>query len=362
MDLIKWNHHENIHRIIAEYSKKHDSDDFFDLNVTITEKIDGSNLSIHIKKYDNDTWKIESIIGRNSIIWPNNVKNKETNIYELSYGNAGKLEKLPDEMFNFSKKLAENINTNEIIIYGEAYRYKKQKFSSWHPFGYKLPSDDYKTYRLTTEAYTLFKSICNIPPENYIEHDIMMNYLETIDKNVVFPPPIYHTGSLGDGIDKLKNRMLSNEETFEGLFIISNNSNDSNEHNFGYKWKTGEYDEQKQIPNIETLNFKKEKSIILYNTLMQIYNNKANKDKKKNKDKNILKNEIEIATRRELSKMESITNVPKKERVIIINNMIPLIVDEIVLLYKESEIELPWTIEEIKESSSKFIPQIIMNL
>jgi len=202
---MKWKHFENIHRLIAN-SKKPDL--IFNSEVCITQKLDGSNLGIHIKKYE-DSWSIINIIGRNSIIWYAGC-NKSYN--EISYGSVGILANLPEKMLEYGIKICNELNVCELVIYGEVLKLQNQKYTSWHPFGYAHVNEpinfttELKVNYLTSETHKLFNKHSAIKTSDS-EHNI-------------FPPKIMYKGKLCDGIQSLSNQMKMIDLYFEGVFII----------------------------------------------------------------------------------------------------------------------------------------------
>src|SRR5579862_4162332 len=140
-EVSKWPKFNNIHREIYELNKDNKNvDEFFDIQVTMSIKIDGSNLGIRCTKIKNN-WTIQELIGRNSNIWSTK---SGTPINKLpKYGNV-LLANLPTEMLNFCATLGDYLKVSEIIVFGETVRIGE--FSSWHPFGYSLDGLKLLTY------------------------------------------------------------------------------------------------------------------------------------------------------------------------------------------------------------------------
>lgn len=73
----KWSSYENVLKIIRNLTNYEVSvDEFFQKEVTITDKIDGSNLAIHVKFTRRDlarelpsSWNAVALYGRNSKVW-----------------------------------------------------------------------------------------------------------------------------------------------------------------------------------------------------------------------------------------------------------------------------------------------------
>lgn len=384
-----WPHFLNIHRHIAN---EREPDTIFEDIVCITQKIDGSNLTIHILKKDSE-WEIVGLYGRNSVIWT-----PESTVFydKLSYGQPGNLENLPLAMKEFAVKLAKKLNVDNICVTGEAFR-DNHKYASWHPFGYAIPkindidikTDEtnfertMNTYYLTSDTHELFVQCSeNVSFSNFTTK------LKEAKCNCVFPPPLLFTGSLSDGISSLYDAMCKLTPKFEGSFIISEKkaqkiyesynlttSNDSeksdesaksysNDETIGYKWKTGLHDEQPVIKSVDEILFIKKESIDTYIKLVEIYNNN-NKPKKKNAktiehkilEKSLipettnpllekqLTTDIVIAFKREITKQIPITKIPKNKRNDIIKNMIICVIKEIKTIYSESDIPFPYSSE-----------------
>ena len=122
----KWESYLNIH---PEFDSS-----LIDQTHTFSLKINGSNLSIHIKFDPEDNeWRIVCLHGRTAPVWTAESGIPYTN---LKYGSVGSLGDLLDKMNLFAIAVAEKLGNQEIIIYGEAFRAPKAKYASWHPFGY----------------------------------------------------------------------------------------------------------------------------------------------------------------------------------------------------------------------------------
>lgn len=364
-----WGSYDNIHKFIRDLpkSKKYANNinSFFDINVFITEKMDGSNLGIHIKK-DETEWKIIKLQGRNAPIW-NYGDDKAIN--NLSYGNAKALENLPNEMYQFAKCVAEKLGVNEIIIYGEAFKTENQKFASWHPFGYKILENDLELQKLTSKTYQLFVESSKFPA--FTLHHETFDFLKNQKTHVVFPPPMLFAGKLGDAIETLFPMMEAAIlwKDFEGTFIISENSN----WDFGLKWKTGEFEEQLSIPSSNELTFLNEKSTNIYKKLEHIFHLKSKIEKPKKSEpteeainekklETELIKKVGIAVDRELSKIPSVENIPKEKRITIVENLIPNVADEVIKQYTDCELAVPWSREMIEKKAKIIMCAKIMKM
>jgi hypothetical protein len=361
--IIKWTSFSNLHSWFQYNLKcknpmhKKDSDYLFDLNANFTIKIDGSNLSIHIKKID-DEWIINSINGRNLQIW-NNKDNKPINKIG-KYGNVGNIENLPLEMFKISILFAEKIKTKDIIIYGEVFRAKYSnlvsKYVSWHPFGYCIPIGSEIEELILIES-NFFSDICPIPYE-IIDYTTFLDYLVKSNKHCIFPPSCLFSGKIGDGIIKFKEMMSNNELGFEGFFIVIDSNN-------GYKWKTSICEEQKYILSNNQCRFINEKSKEIYKILEDIFN-----QKKKIKENftnpqielHVLKDEITNAFNKEYSKILDFSEIPKKDRLPIVDKLIDPVVKEVISHYIDSDIPIPWSDEEIKKTTNTLVKILVMKI
>lgn len=374
----KWPHFENIHRYLANCQNP---DLLLSKNVCITEKIDGSNLTIHIEK-EEEQWKLKKLIGRNSIIWNETMeKSYET----ISYGSVGKIDKLPLKMKDFAVKLAKKLNYKNILISGEVFRHNPQ-FVSWHPFGYtnedktneesnEDKSNEDKTnedktneesnelkinsnlHYLTYDTYKLF-----VECSEKINHEELKDKLSKATDNLVFPPPLLFVGKLSQGINDLYTLMLKLSKDFEGSFIILENTNK------GFKWKTGYHDEQIQISPVNKINFINKESIDAYKKLVEIFNNKpikkiqtvkSTKIDEKNIEMKKISSDIIKAYKRELTKTEAISKIPKDKRDQLVKSISNLVIDEIKTTYKESNLSLPYSENLLEKQSLLIISSLI---
>lgn len=351
-----WPHFENIHKYIA---KSKYPDQIFNQKVCITEKIDGSNLTIHLKKIDEE-WKIIQIIGRSCPIWNEDMKKSYIN---LSYGSVGNMSNLVDHMKDFAINVSNKLKVNEILITGEVFR-ANSKFVSWHPFGYTLEtnedektdeSENTKIKFLTYEIYKLFVD-CS---EN-VKHEELKEKLLNAKTCLIFPPPLMFVGILKDGIVSLKDTMLYLSKDFEGVFIFFEDCFD------GVKWKTGLHEEQPQVANIEKISFNDSVSIECYNKLLEVYYNKPLKQKQtkveKEKPSNVMKilsDDIITAYKREFTKMESFKDKPVSERNTLILPMIKSVLDEIKTKYSESDMKIPYSLELLEKQTNLIVTSLI---
>ena len=378
----KWPHFENIHRYIATH---HDPDSLFAEEVCITEKMDGSNLTIHVEKID-DEWVVKQLIGRNCPIWNQKMKNTYEN---LSYGSVGNMGKLAFAMKDFAIKLAEKLNTKIILISGEVFR-ANGKFATWHPFGYtteirkkdvviksdevvetieieekeKLeetsePCDEKEVGKinfLTSKTHKLFVE-CS---EN-VTQDQLKEKLEKATSNLIFPPPLLFVGKLSQGINELYVLMQKLSKEFEGSFIIFENIS------WGFKWKTGFHDEQMQVTQVENIMFKTEEALLAYTKLIEIFNNKPKKEPKPEKPKKeeppsegkILSTDVITAFRRELSKTEPIFHTPKDKREDLVKSFTKLVIEEITTKYKESNLPLPYPADLLEKQTGLIVGSLV---
>jgi len=256
--------------------------------------------------------------------------------------------------------IAEKMNVDEIIIFGEVFRAKNSdinaNFVSWHPFGYL---ENHYISKPIFKFFTVsfFDKICPIPTD-ITDFNTMIDFLIKATNHCIFPPLCMYSGKLGNGIITLSNLMLSSDKNFEGFFIIDNREN-------GYKWKTPNHEEQKKILRCNECIFLKEDSKQIYEILENIYLEhikiKDNSLIIKNSE-NFLKSDIINAFNKLCTKISDFTDLPKKDRLPLIDKLIPDIVEEILKQYSDCNIELPYSEDEIIKKSNTLIKQLIMKL
>jgi len=380
-----------------------------DTNVTFTEKIDGSNLGIQVALVDG-TWTFKNLVGRSSIIAADTLDKKVTTI---KYGNAGQLGNLPFEMLKFASALGNFLKLTEIIVFGEAFRGKNQKLVSWHPFGYRLPSDERACYNLTKDLHNIFLQVS----DSKLAHTILKNkgepmqraeYFATIAAatyHVVAPPLLLFSGTLYDGITNLYPLLMSQDPTFEGCFIVSNEKKVDNvpvttapvptapattdttttttddmviEHEIYYenKLKTGHFEEQAYFIFPDDFDTFEPRLKSVYEMLKAIFKNKielpdtdgTKKPKQpvgRKTDDVALLEKIKIAYERELTKRvdmppEAIAAMHHKARIEYANEITSAICDEIISHYTDANTEAPWTKDVILDVARRRIYPIIM--
>jgi hypothetical protein len=356
----KWPSFSNIHKVAL-------SPEFFDKTFSFGEKIDGSNLGIQVKRGSTDA----TLHGRNSIVSydfekPTSVK----------YGNAGSLGELPINMRQFASKLCNLLHLHEVIVYGEAYKHGKQKFASYHPFGYRV-EDTF--FGLTRESRELF--IQCVPEEDAHEyagltaHEAYLESLESAERHVVFPPIIYKTSSLAEGIHELHASMKQpGSKLFEGVFCVCEEDGFSIPHSdcnlTAFKWKTGHHEEQSGMPPLERLCLCAPEHLELYHKLAEVFSARpfanqaapataASPSTAKPTADAELRGRISAAFQRELGKMESFQDLPKKERGRIVVTMKPLVAAEVIRSYEEDGEEVG---EEKKKNITKLSDKLVISL
>jgi hypothetical protein len=372
----KWPSYNNIHKELLILNRDNGNvDAFFQNHVNITIKIDGSNLGIHIKK-ESGEWNIKKLKGRNSTIWSERDK---IQINKLPKYGGIDLKNLPDVMFEFASSFAQHLKLDEIIVYGEVICVNK--FSSWHPFGYMtkngfvlLTSELQEQFQKLTIGESSSSKVLNVPTFN--SPDEMMNYLKNIKSHVVFPPPSLFSGKLNLGINHLHTKMNVSEHKhkFEGVFVVIEKTNDNGEY-LGFKWKTGFFEEQHNIPLITDLGFKTDEANELYSKLVEIFMTRPDKENRvslvrssevKTKAANMkqsvdqLKKEIATTYERELTKTSSFVHIPKNDRHIIVESMTKRVVDEIKKQYLDAEEQIPWDNEMIERLAKSCINVSVM--
>lgn len=369
----KWQSYNNIHKCIQNQN----------LNSTcfITLKIDGSNCAIRCKKID-ECWTIHKIIGRTTILWNSEDQTKQIN--KLNYGNIGQLYDISDAMFEFTKNIAEylskqlELNINDIIIYGEIFRTKEQRFPSWHPFGYKLLEYNIMSM-LNYTTYQLFKSNGLIFEDGLfkqfntdfgIDYILFFKTLENTTGYIICPPPLFFIGSLIDGINNIYPLMINPTNELEGVFIVLDIPVETNTSNIAFKWKTSIHEEQKSIPKLNQLKDPSESLIQIYLKLQNVYNKfRITKVSNIDNDESLLqikqtkiidelKSELKISLDKVLSKKESFDSMTQIERKKIIPSLVTEVIEELLSHYDDN-IQVPWTIEKIKEYANKLIKPIM---
>ncbi len=356
----KWESYENIH-------KRFDSLDMNQIH-TLSLKINGSNLSTHVKfDPEKNEWIVVCLHGRTAPVWT--VAYGEP-YSDIKYGSAGSLGDLPDKMRFFAIAVAEKLGVQEIIIYGEAFRAPAlptmnsttksttksiTKYASYHPFGYKLPSKNYELHMMTQEVYDLFSSCClqdpssepssapasepssepssapasepssepsSAPasdPDQTTTNDEFLSFLRVQTATTICPPPILFCGKLSDGIRKLYPILMTRDPNFEGLFIV--NEEGSN----GFKWKTPIHEEQLKIRSSTELDLlPNTEAYDVYELLLQVCAMRRNAQSKaqskaqsnsmvrsdESKQKRNEDDQLNMRTRAEIA--EAFTNIQSK--------------------------------------------------
>jgi len=356
----KWPSFSNIHKVAL-------SPEFFGKTFSFGEKIDGSNLGIQLAC---DSMSA-TLHGRNSILSYDFVKP-----VSVKYGNAGSLGHLPVSMKQFAVNLCAALNLSELVVYGEAYKQGKQKFASYHPFGYRV-EDTF--HGLTRETRDLFiQCVSGEDTQDYAgieSHDVYLKTLEMAERHVVFPPIIYKTCSLAEGIHELHATMAQpSSKLFEGVFCVCEEPGFAAPYQdcnlTAFKWKTGHHEEQSGMPPLEKLSLCEPEHLALYEKLSQVFNSRpfssaasppkesSSSSAKKQVDTE-LRSRIATAFKRELGKMESFQDVPKKERDRIALGMKPLVIEEVVRSYQEDGVEVT---DEMKVGITKLTDKLVISL
>lgn len=364
-----WGSHDNVHKAFLGFkvraTKRGGSvDEFFSVPVCATEKLDGSNLGVHIRKEDGK-WEPVCFQGRNKPLWEKaSGRGKYSELGK--YGNAGSLGKLPIKIFEFAQKVGDKLDVDELLVFGEAFRAPGAAFASWHPFGYKLPAAK-QTVRLTRAVHQLFQEQCGVEPLK--SHDECFAYLQAQKDHVVFPPPIFSTGTLGEVVDALYPMMKEAEGShFEGCFLVAENAA------VGFKWKRGEHEEQKSIPSLEDLGFAQASSAALYTKLADVFHSRPvmrvapvaaaaagnAKGKEKMPEEALLVAEITKAYERELSKAADFTHIPRAQRKHIAEELVKLVTKEVLSHYIDSNVAAPWTEKQVLDKAASLVTSKVM--
>jgi hypothetical protein len=337
-------------------------DRVFDWQCTATIKFDGSNIAIHVSKGEPIT-----IYGRNSPIWQLKDGKQKLN-YGIVYGNVGNMGKMPLMMIDFANKLCEILNCEDIIIWGESYNPGKN-YSSWHPFGYAVFSENWKRYLLTEDVWKLFNKISNVPEFNSIEE--LFKILKNAKEHYIFPPPILFRGVFKDFLpDLFKVLKESTLDEFEGVVIAT-------DHGKEFKLKTPKFEEQPKVP--QTIPFIEQKSHELYELIITLHSMKPPKVKKTDKPPKIHKireyedelvrelvKELENAIKHELGTRNCFEHIPKIKRKILVDKLMPNEIDDGPIIkeleshYIKSETELPWDRAQILNIIKAVLMRVIM--
>lgn len=340
----------------------------FDLQITATDKLDGSTCSITIAKDVNSKWHTVELFGRNASLW--NQSCGEFGAKAISYGNAGNLEKLPFVMFKFACAVGDSLGVNFLIVYGEAFRTKIQKKTSFHPFGYKIANAS-NAFMLTSAIHALFQMHCSIPV--FTSHQEVLAYLNTATDHCVFPPPILFHGKLGDCIHHFFGAYMKKDDmTFEGVFRITEGENSD-----GFKFKTPFFEEQKGIPCINSLLFDTTIVEETYQKLITLFNNRPSFEERNNimksleatkekEKKSVVESELEIgianACNNIFSKEASFADIPKRDRKSLIEKFLLLVIAEFVSHYETADVPLLWDIEVVKKNASSILTPKVMKV
>jgi hypothetical protein len=411
---VKWGSHKNIHRALSDYShwltKKssgHEEgessfepapvDSFFAQDACVTLKMDGSNLGIHIAKtegpkddgnssHEDCAWTIKAVLGRKKPIWSSIDGDELSKLTKMGqYGNAGSLQALPIKMARFAEIFATACGVEEIAIYGEAYKAPGAQRASWHPFGFRLPREDWKAYLMNKQVHEkLMSAACAMPQTGLVEQEEAKSSPLTPDFNfktqaeldtflvkqkdhVVFPPPVLFNGRLGTAICSLMEVMtVKATPNFEGCFIVLESGSQ------GFKWKTGQHDEQPSVPKLDDFRFEQASTSKVYETLLLVYSTKLGAGKNKGKKAedqgksshrpSQMKMDIDTAFARELSKRLSFAGTPKKDRLPIAQDMLKGVVEEVLSRYSEAHVACPYPEKDLRAKAPGMIKGLVMQV
>ena len=164
-------------------------------------------------------------------------------------------------------------------------------------------------------------------------HDAYRSVLAGISCHTIYPPILFTTSSLAEGILHMHPLMSApTSRQFEGCFVISEDNTvvipNYDVSLYGFKWKTGNHEEQPQMPSVEKMGLTDSQHIDLYDKLKQVFVAKTKdpvsvlkignpKGATGNAVDPVIMERIEVAFQRELGKIESFEDVPKKERSVI---------------------------------------------
>ena len=135
-------------------------------------------------------------------------------------------------MFEFSVQLATILGCQCITVTGEAFRYGKQLYASWHPFGYRIGEEG--GIQMLNQPTYLQMQRCSLsfnPKTNELttfdrvfdsNFQKMLNFLESSEHCNVFPPILMFHGTLSAAVNYFYPLMMENENPlFEGSFFCN---------------------------------------------------------------------------------------------------------------------------------------------
>jgi hypothetical protein len=350
-----------------------------------TLKMDGSNLGLQIELI-NSVWKIHLIIGRTTYLFDGYASIDELPKF-AKYGNGGDINGLIRPMFVFAVRLAEQIGCTKLTVTGEVFRHGKQKFPSWHPFGYLIGDDPTTKHQmLDLPTWEFFKSlalsmdsstraISPMTEEFGTDYQAMLAFLETSDQFNIFPPLLMFHGQICDGIRAFEKMLMENEDPhFEGFFIVYTDTSGNLD---GLKLKGRVHEEQKRLPDIGDLSTFPPEMIEVYDILSRVFNARCPKEgrigshrsneaadgkvSKEALDAKLI-TELTDATRNILSKMQFDPTTKPADRKKIIESMVPIVCAEMTSHYTDDSIELPWSKEAIMRKALNIITPIVMRI
>jgi len=357
----KWESYSNIHPEfgLLDMGQTH----------TFSLKIDGSNLSIHIKfDPENNEWRIVCLYGRTAPVW---TADSGEPYSDIKYGSAGSLGDLPDKLTLFSITVAEQLGIQEIIIYGEAFRASKAKYASWHPFGYKLPSKNFELHMMTSDLHMLFSSCCEqylVPVQVLSTNDEFLDFLRVQTATTIFPPPLLYFGRLGSGIRKLYPILMTRDPNFEGLFIVNEEGTN------GFKWKTPIHEAQLKIRTSTELDLlPNTEAFDVYELLLQVCAmcpKAQSKAQSNNQSNSMMRSDEQLNMRTRVEIADAFTNIRNKspcfehkstrERNDVVTFFLPLVVDEVLSHYEDSGVTHHMDKDKLERLTRSVITPLIM--
>lgn len=432
--------------------------------VTATEKIDGSNLAMWIKylpklgdRADPKNWSIVLLQGRYAPLWQkdgfeiyngdeksedqgaeDDQDDQEESVESAraqlqadlkklqalpGYGNAGKLGALIEKMRDYTVRVANSLQLDQIEIFGEAFRASQvveqanakkeiKKFivaadrASWHPFGFKVPtSTKMQLTRLTTATHKIFSDAVDakIVPKLPQTHEELIDFLMTGAKDyAVFPPPLYASKvALVDCIELVAPVLLRTDvktRDFEGVFLVHDDGW------YGCKFKTGSHDEQSKIPSLAELGLEvvasaddvidpsttngnttkrttplnelESKIVKVFALIAQIFKIKIQEEKglvkkpaavdsdaaDRKKLEALMIADIEKATQREFSKALAFDHIERGQRQPIVDQLVPLVLKEVVKIYTDDGDKLPYSEDLLKQRCPVVVKGLVLKV
>lgn len=369
----RWESYPNIHRLLKDTSPERRVA-LLDQHVCMTEKLDGSNLGIHVVKRSG-VWRVQAVMGRRHNLWcadgldgtGTDPQHKKSLDALGSYGNAGSLGALPLSMRAFVGRVGDLLGVGELAVFGEAFRVPGGTLASWHPFGYKLPADDWTLFRMSAVVHDIFTRACEASPPPTDHAEVVARLRTAFATHQVFPPPLLFAGRLRRGVRELQTIMEEGYgcHLFEGAFIVAEDGS------FGCKWKVSSFDEQPSIPDLDDLALDDARAVRCYRRLLAVYSSKPavalealskSKDAVSKKKPNPLRDAVAAAFARELSKRASFSHVPRKDRGAVTAELVAPVIEEVLSHYRGTDVICPFDESVLQAKAPQLVKAMVMRI